>query len=35
MGVVVIQEWWGLNKSIQHAADEVAKQGFRTIVPDL
>lgn len=35
-GVVVLQEWWGLNKQIQDEAAELSKQGnFVTIVPDL
>jgi carboxymethylenebutenolidase len=34
-GLVLIQEWWGLNKSIAKTADRVAKEGFRVIVPDL
>jgi carboxymethylenebutenolidase len=34
-GVVVIQEWWGLNDQIQGVADRVAKQGYRVLVPDL
>jgi carboxymethylenebutenolidase len=34
-GLVLIQEWWGLNKSIAKTADVFAKQGFRVLVPDL
>jgi len=34
-GVVVVQEWWGLNKHIQSVADKFATQNFRAIVPDL
>jgi carboxymethylenebutenolidase len=34
-GLVLIQEWWGLNKSIAKTADIFAKQGFRVLVPDL
>lgn len=34
-GVVVIQEWWGLNAQIQKTADRFAQAGFRAIVPDL
>ncbi|XP_067665853.1 protein usf-like [Haliotis asinina] len=36
MGVVVLQEWWGLNQQIQDEAAEICKDGnFSTIVPDL
>jgi len=34
-GVVVIQEWWGLNDQIKGVADRVAKTGYRALVPDL
>jgi carboxymethylenebutenolidase len=34
-GLVVIQEWWGVNDHIKHVADNYAKQGFRALVPDL
>jgi carboxymethylenebutenolidase len=34
-GIVLIQEWWGLNKSITLTADKFAKQGFRVICPDI
>lgn len=34
-GVVCIQEWWGMNKSICITADNIAKQGLRVIVPDI
>lgn len=34
-GVVLIQEWWGLNKSITLTADTFANQGFRVLCPDL
>jgi carboxymethylenebutenolidase len=34
-GVVVIQEWWGLNPQIKGVADRIAKAGYRAIVPDL
>ena len=34
-GVVVIQEWWGLNDQIRGVADRYAKQGYRALVPDL
>src|SRR6266849_56097 len=34
-GVVVIQEWWGLNAQIKGVADKVAAAGYRALVPDL
>lgn len=34
-GVVVLQEWWGLNAQIKGVAERVAKAGFRALVPDL
>jgi carboxymethylenebutenolidase len=34
-GVVVIQEWWGLNPQIKGVADRLGKAGYRAIVPDL
>jgi carboxymethylenebutenolidase len=34
-GVVVIQEWWGLNDQIKGVADRLAAAGYRAIVPDL
>ena len=34
-GVVVIQEWWGLDDEIQSVADRLAKAGYRALVPDL
>jgi carboxymethylenebutenolidase len=34
-GVIVLQEWWGLNASIQKTADIIAKSNYCTIVPDL
>jgi carboxymethylenebutenolidase len=34
-GVVVIQEWWGLNDQIRGVADKVAAAGYRALVPDL
>ncbi len=34
-GVVIIQEWWGLNAQIKKTADRVAATGFRALVPDL
>lgn len=34
-GVVVIQEWWGLNDQIRGVANRLADAGFRALVPDL
>src|SRR5258706_11550404 len=34
-GMVVIQEWWGMNDQIRGVADKVAKAGYRALVPDL
>jgi carboxymethylenebutenolidase len=34
-GVVVIQEWWGLNDQIKGVADRLAGAGYRALVPDL
>src|SRR5919197_2769088 len=34
-GMVVIQEWWGLNDQIKGVADKLAKAGDRALVPDL
>jgi len=34
-GMVVIQEWWGLNDQIRGVADKLATAGYRALVPDL
>jgi carboxymethylenebutenolidase len=34
-GVVVIQEWWGLDEEVKAVADRLAKSGYRALVPDL
>ena len=34
-GIVVIQEWWGLNDQIRGVADKFAAAGYRALVPDL
>ncbi len=34
-GVVVIQEWWGLDDEVRSVADRLAKAGYRALVPDL
>ncbi|HEV8633125.1 MAG TPA: dienelactone hydrolase family protein [Chloroflexota bacterium] len=34
-GVIVIQEWWGLNAHIRSIADRLAAEGFVALAPDL
>jgi carboxymethylenebutenolidase len=34
-GVVVIQEWWGVNDQIKGVADRLANLGYKALVPDL
>jgi carboxymethylenebutenolidase len=34
-GVVVIQEWWGVNQQIRGVADRLAAAGYFALVPDL
>ncbi len=34
-GIVVIQEWWGLNDQIRGVADRLAAAGYWALVPDL
>lgn len=34
-GVVVIQEWWGLDAEIKNVANRLAQAGYRVLVPDL
>ncbi|MCK9518484.1 MAG: dienelactone hydrolase family protein [Dehalococcoidia bacterium] len=34
-GVIVIQEWWGLNSNIKDIADRFANEGFVALAPDL
>ncbi|MBU3577329.1 dienelactone hydrolase family protein [Polynucleobacter sp. UK-Kesae-W10] len=34
-GVVVIQEWWGLDEEVKAVADRLAQAGYRALVPDL
>ena len=33
-GVIVIQEWWGLNEQIRGVADMFAREGFVALAPD-
>ena len=34
-GVVVVQEWWGLDSAIKETADRLGRAGFVALVPDL
>src|SRR6202142_450037 len=34
-GVVVIQEWWGVNAHIRDLCDRFAAEGFVALAPDL
>jgi carboxymethylenebutenolidase len=34
-GVIVIQEWWGMNAHIRDLADRFAAEGFVALAPDL
>ena len=34
-GIVVIQEWWGVNDQIKGIAAQLSEAGYRAIVPDL
>src|SRR6516162_11616707 len=34
-GVIVIQEWWGLNDQICGVADRFARAGYNALAPDL
>jgi carboxymethylenebutenolidase len=34
-GLVVIQEWWGVNDQIKRVANRLAAAGYRALVPDL
>jgi carboxymethylenebutenolidase len=33
-GVIVIQEWWGLNDQVKGVADMFAREGFSALAPD-
>lgn len=35
LGVIVIQEWWGLVPHIEDVCDRLAAQGFTALAPDL
>lgn len=34
LGVIVIQEWWGLNDQVKGVADMFAREGFTALAPD-
>ena len=34
-GIIVIQEWWGLNDQIKGVAERLAGEGYHALVPDL
>ena len=34
-GLVLLQEWWGLNESIVVTADRIADGGYQIIAPDI
>jgi carboxymethylenebutenolidase len=34
-GVIVVQEWWGLDSGIKEIADRLATEGFVALAPDL
>ncbi len=34
-GIVVIQEWWGINDQIKKVADRFVQEGYRVLIPDL
>ena len=33
-GLIVIQEWWGLNDQVKGTADMLAREGFNVLAPD-
>jgi len=35
IGLLVIQEWWGLNKNMVNICDRFAKEGFRSLCVDI
>lgn len=34
-GVIVVQEWWGLDEHIKDVAQRLAREGFAALAPDL
>jgi carboxymethylenebutenolidase len=35
VGIIVLQEWWGLVDQIKHTCDRFAEAGFTAVAPDL
>lgn len=35
LGLILIQEWWGMNKSITLTSDKFSKHGLRVLCPDM
>jgi carboxymethylenebutenolidase len=33
-GIVVIQEWWGIDFEIKKHATDIASKGYRALVPE-
>lgn len=33
-GVVMLEEWWGVNEEIKQTAERLAAEGFRVLIPD-
>lgn len=34
-GIVVLQEWWGVDYEVKNHAAAIARKGFRSLIPDL
>ena len=34
-GIVLIQEWWGINDQISKVGDRFVREGYRVVIPDL
>lgn len=34
-GLILLQEWWGVNNQIKHLSDQFAQAGFHVLCPDL
>jgi carboxymethylenebutenolidase len=33
-GIVVLQEWWGVDYEVKNNAALIASKGFRTLIPE-